>query len=190
MVDIVSRAKALIMQPRQEWAVIAAEPADTRSLILGYAAPLALIPAIAGLIGGFLFSSMMSSMMGVRISLFSLLLQTIVAYVLGLVGVWVLGKLIQALAPRFGGVDDEVAAMKLAAYSPTASWLAGVFVAIPVLGILSLLGLYSLYLFYTGAPAVTRVPQDKALIFVVAVILCAIVLYLLIGAVAGLFLHI
>ena len=185
MVDIVSRAKALILQPRQEWGVIAAEPADTKGLILGYAAPLALIPAVAGLIGGAMLSSMMGNMMGVRIGVFTLLLHAVVSYVLGLAGIWVLGKLIQVLAPRFGGVEDEVSAMKLAVYSPTASWLAGIFAVIPFLGFLGLLGLYSLYLFYTGAPAVTRVPQDKALIFTVVVVLCAILLFMLVGMVAG-----
>ena len=183
--DIVARAKALILQPAQEWQVIAAEPADTRSLILCYAAPLALVPAVCGLVGTTMLGSMVGSMMGVRIGFFSLLLHAVASYALGLAGVWVLGKLIENLAPRFGGVADEVAAMKLATYSATASWLAGVFLLIPVLGILSLLGLYSLYLFYTGAPAVTRVPQDKAGTFTAAVIVCAVVLYMFIGWLAA-----
>ncbi len=186
--DIVARAKALILQPRQEWQVIAAEPADTRGLILGYAAPLSLIPAVCGLVGAVMLGSMMSNMVGVRIGFFSLLLHAIASYVMGLGGIWVLGKVIQNLAPRFGGAAEEVPAMKLATYSATASWLAGVFMLIPVLGIFGLLGLYSLYLFYTGAPAVTRVPADKAGVFTAAVILCAIVLYMLIGWIAAMLL--
>jgi hypothetical protein len=45
-------------------------------------------------------------------------------------------------------VSDETAAMKLAVYSPTAAWLAGVFAILPPLAILGILGLYSLYIFW------------------------------------------
>ena len=60
--------------------------------------------------------------------------------------------------------------MKLAAYSPTASWLAGAFAILPPLAILALLGLYSLYILYKGVPVVTRVPEDRALVFTLALI--------------------
>jgi hypothetical protein len=53
--------------------------------------------------------------------------------------VWVFGKIVQALAPRFGGAGEEMPAMKLAAYSPTAMWLAGVFALVPPLAILTVL---------------------------------------------------
>ncbi len=179
MPDIVARAKALIMQPAQEWPVIAAEPADTRSLILGYAAPLSLIPAVIGLIAAWLLGGMML----MRLGFGTLLVHTIARYILGLGALWVVGKIIQALAPKFGGVDDEVSAMKLSVYSPTASWVASIFILIPIIGfVLALLGLiYSIYLFYVGAPVVAKIPDDKKLPFTIVVFLCAIVLFMLIG---------
>ncbi|HTE18449.1 MAG TPA: YIP1 family protein, partial [Armatimonadota bacterium] len=107
---------------------------------------------------------------------------------LGLAGVWVFGKIVQALAPQFGGTGEEVPAMKLAAYSPTAMWLAGVFALVPPLAILSLLGLYSLYILYKGVPVVTRVPEDRALVFTLTLIVCAIVVNFLVVFVASLLL--
>lgn len=72
--------------------------------------------------------------------------------------------------------------MKLAAYSPTAMWLAGVFALVPPLAFLAVLGIYSLYILYIlykGAPVVTRVPEDKALVFTLALIACAFLINLL-----------
>ena len=63
---------------------------------------------------------------------------------------------------RFGGLADRASAFKLVVYGSTAAWVAGVFQLIPGLGLLALLGLYSLYLYYVGATPVMRVPQDKA----------------------------
>lgn len=187
--SVVARAKALILQPEQEWRVIAAEPADTKSLFMGYAVPLSAVPAVAGFIGAAMFAGTLAQVAGVEIGIFSLLLQAIAGYVLGLVGVWVWGKIIQALAPRFGGTGDETAAMKLAVHAPTAAWLAGIFALIPPLAILGILGLYSLYIFYKGAPIVAQVPRDKVMVFTIAVILVGILVNLVVGLVAALFLR-
>lgn len=178
--DIVTRTKALLMQPAQEWPVIAAEPADTKGLILGYAAILSAIPPVFSFLGVLLLGGMLP---GVGIG--AMLGQGIVQYVLGLGSVWVIGKIIQTLAPMFGGLSDEVSAMKLSVYSPAASWVAGVFLLLPLVGIIVLLlGLaYGVYLFYVGAPVVAKVPADKAVPFTVAVTIGAIVLGLIVGLV-------
>jgi Yip1 domain len=184
--DIVARAKGLILRPREEWGVIAAEPASTGGLFTGYAMPMAAIPAVAGFIGGAMIAGMLGMHFGVPgLGAGVLLLHSVSAWLLGLAGVWILGKIVQALAPRFGGTGDEVAAMKLAVYSPTAAWLAGIFAIIPPLGFLGVLGLYSLYIFHQGAPVVARVPADRALGFTALVILCAIIVNMLIALLAG-----
>jgi hypothetical protein len=178
--DIVARAKGLITRPREEWSVIAGEASDTASLFKTYVMPLSAIPAVASFIGLALFARMFAGVLP-GFSIGGLLVQSIVSYVLGLAGVWVFGKIVQVLAPRFGGTGEEMPAMKLAAYSPTASWLAGGFAILPPLAILALLGLYSLYILYKGVPVMTRVPDDKALVFTLALIACGIVAYVLMG---------
>jgi len=77
-------------------------------------------------------------------------------------------------------------ALKVSAFSPTAMWLAGIFSIIPALAILGILGLYSLYLLYTGLPLLMKTPADKAIPYTVVVIIVAIVLALIVGALAGL----
>ena len=176
--DIVARAQGLITRPREEWQAIAGEPSDTASLFKGYVIPMSAIPVVAGLIGAAIFAGMFAAVLP-GFSIGALLAQSVVSYILGLAGVWVFGKVVQALAPRFGGTGEEVPAMKLAAYSPTAMWLAGVFALVPPLAFLAVLGFYSLYILYKGAPVVTRVPEDKALVFTLALIVCAFLINLL-----------
>ena len=73
-------------------------------------------------------------------------------------------------------------ALKVAAYSATAGWLAGVFGLIPALAILGLLGLYSLYLLYLGLPILMKVPQDKAMKFTVTYVAFGLILNLVVIA--------
>src|SRR4029078_6815808 len=70
--------------------------------------------------------------------------------------------------------------MRVSAYAPTAAWVAGVFNIIPLLSFLSILGLYSFYLLYTGITGLMRPPTDKAIIYTIAVIVCAIIVWMVI----------
>jgi hypothetical protein len=99
--------------------------------------------------------------------------------------VYVLALIIDALAPTFGGQKNQIQAFKVSAYAGTASWLAGVFNLIPALSILGLLGLYSLFLLYRGLPKLMKTPEDKALPYTALVIVAAVVLALIVGAVTA-----
>src|SRR5262249_61132291 len=79
------------------------------------------------------------------------------------------------LAPRFGGEKTFANAVKLSVYSPTPLWLAGIFLLIPGLNFLLILGVYGVYLLWTGLPLLMRVPTDKALPYAVVVTACALI---------------
>ncbi len=70
--------------------------------------------------------------------------------------------------------------MRVSAYSPTAAWVAGVFNIIPALSFLGILGLYSFYLLYTGITGLMRPPANKTLLYTIAVIVCAIIVWIVI----------
>src|SRR3546814_19914555 len=90
------------------------------------------------------------------------------------VGVWVLAWIINALAPTFEATRNPVQAMKVAAYSATAAWVAGVFQIVPSLGwIGAILGLYSLYLLYLGLPILMKAPAAKAMAYTLATTVAA-----------------
>jgi hypothetical protein len=185
--DIIQRAKNICLTPAAEWTVIAAEPATAGALITGYAAPLAAIGAVAGFIGGAIVGTTLPFVGYYRVPLASALISAIFTFGMALVGVFVLSLIIDALAPTFGGQKNSLQALKVAVYSYTPAWIAGVLHIVPLLGILGIFAaLYSLYVLYLGLPLLMQSPKDKAIPYTVVVVLCAIVLSVVIAAVGGL----
>ncbi len=184
---LIDRVKNILLNPRQEWQVIDAETTTVGELYTGYIAPLAAIPPIAQAIGYSVFGISVPFLGTYRTPIGSALSSALVTYVLTLAGVYVLSLIIDAIAPNFGGTKNQIQALKIAAYSSTASWLAGIFALVPGLRFLGILGLYSLYLMYLGLPTLMKAPQEKAFSYTVVVIVAAIVLFMVIGLVAGRF---
>jgi hypothetical protein len=182
--SLTDRVKNILMQPKDEWGRIDAEPATVAGIFKSYVVPLAAIGPVAGLIGMSVFGIRLFGFT-YRLSFGAALSTAIASYVAALIGVYILAMILNALAPNFGGQKSEVQAMKVAAYSCTASWIAGIFQIVPALAWLAILGLYSLYLLWTGAPRLMRVPQDKAATYTIVTIVAAIVLFFLIGLVAS-----
>ena len=181
---IIERAKNIILKPKETWVAIDAEPATTQSIYMPYVLVLAAIGPIAQFVGGQVFGY---GAFGINFPppIGTALVSAILSYGLALATVFALALVIDGLAPNFGGQKNQVQALKVAAYSATAGWLAGIFGLIPALAILGLLGLYSLYLLYLGLPILMKVPQDKAMGYTVVVIIVAIVLFLIVGAIVA-----
>lgn len=186
--NVVDRAKNIVLTPRAEWPVIEAEPTGINDIYKNYVVPLALIPAVAGFIGTSIIGASIPGVGTVRIGFFAGLISAILQFALSLALVYVLALIIDALAPTFRGQKNTLAAFKVAGYSMTPTWLAGVFAIIPSISFLSLLGLYGIYVLYTGLPLLMRVPEEKAFGYTVVVVLSAIVLSIVFAAVLGLFL--
>jgi len=182
--SLVARIKNLLLKPSSEWEIIAAEPATRRGLTTGYVMLLAAIPAVAGLIGNSLIGVSLFGMSS-KVPLISGIAVAVIGYALAIAGVYIAAFIINALAPNFGGTRDDIQAFKVAAYSGTAMWLAGIFALLPLLSPLALLGLYGLYLLYTGLPRLMKAPADKALGYTAVVVLVALVVQLVIGMITG-----
>jgi hypothetical protein len=183
--NFVERVKRILLSPRTEWEVIDAEPTTPAQLYTGYVMLLAAIGPIAQLIGYSVFGITVPFTGTYRVPIGSAITSAIVTYILTLLGTYVLALIIDALAPTFSGQRNQIQALKVAAYSSTASWVAGIFALVPGLRLLTILGLYSLYLLYLGLPTLMKTPREKAMGYTVVVILAAIVLFMIIGAIAG-----
>lgn len=173
--NLMERAKGILLSPKTEWAVIDSESGDATFLFTNYVAILAAVPAAASFIG--------QSVLGWPIG--RALVSGIFLYVLFCAAWYVQGYVIDALAPTFGGTKSLPSALKVSAYSSTAAWLAGIFQLIPALGILGILGLYSLYLLWTGLPVLMKSPREKALAYTAAVVAIMIVIMIIVTFVLG-----
>ena len=181
---MVQRIRDILTKPTPTWEVIDTEAATIGGLYRSWVIPLAAIPAVCHFIGlsvfGFGFWGL-----HYRPSIVWTGINAVVTYLLTLAGVYVSALIIDALAPSFGGQKNQIQAFKVAAYSSTAAWLAGVFQLIPMLSVLGLVGLYSLYLMWKGLPKLMKAPEDKALGYVVVVILVSVVVWIIIAAVTA-----
>lgn len=187
--NIVERIKGIILKPKEEWQTIAGETTPIVDLYKNYIIILAAIGPVASFIGLSLVGVSLPMVGSYRIPIVTGLLNAVVQYVLTLVGVYVLAFIIDALAPTFSGEKNMDQAFKVAMYSYIPGWLVGIVMIIPALGVLSILGLYGLYLLYLGLPVLMKSPQEKSVGYTVAVIVAAIIIFVVIGASSRIFIH-
>ena len=155
---LVARVIGILLHPLAEWQLISAESASVPGLFLGYAAILAAIPALAAVVHGLIPFCLFG--VCVTPNPIFVVVGAVVGYIASLASVFVIGFIIDALATSFGGQKNQEQAMKVAVYSWTAAWVGGIFNIVPWIGWLParLVGLYSLYLLYTGLPALMKSP--------------------------------
>jgi hypothetical protein len=174
--DLVERVKAILLTPKSEWLVIERESGDPVYLFVNYVAILAAIPAVCGFIGFSLFGPV-----GIGAGLVSAIIQYLLAFVMA----YALGLIIDALAPTFAAQKNPQNSLKLAVYSMTPGWLAGIFLLIPALSFLGILGLYGFYLLWVGLPPLMKSSEEKAIGYTAAIAICAIIIFIVIGWVVG-----
>jgi hypothetical protein len=173
--NLVERVKGIILTPKTEWPIIAGEPGDVGTLFGGYVAILAAIPAVCGFIGAVLGGA----------PVVAALIGSVIKYLLTFVAIYVIAWIIDMLAPTFSSSKNFANALKLTVYSYTPSWLCGIFLLIPGLRFLTILGLYGLYLLWLGLPPLMKTPPDKTIGYTIAIIVCALIIAILIGLLVG-----
>ncbi|MDA4128633.1 MAG: zinc ribbon domain-containing protein [Thaumarchaeota archaeon] len=157
------------------------------STMINYVAVLAAIPFFATLIGDlwyysfFRFFGFAGGFFGYAIA------HAIVTYILDVAAVFVVGFVIWKLAPSFGTTTDQAKSTLLAAYVYTPVFLISILNIIPFIGWITVLGLlYGLYILYLGLPILLNTPADRVIIYVVAILVAAFVVYAIIGTITAL----
>src|SRR5262245_4798989 len=185
-----ARIRGILLEPRKEWPVIAAEPTTPASIYTRWILPLAATGPVAHLIGFSVFGVRLPFAGRIILPFSNVFSAAVMRYLGSLAGIWLLSIVIDRLAPNFGGQSDPLAALKVAAYSSTAAWLAGIFGLIPVLGWLGLLlGLYGIYLLYLGLPVLMKSPPERAGSYTAVVVVVAIVFFICVGVLSTLMLR-
>lgn len=176
--NLIERAKNIIVTPKTEWEAVAAEEPNIQQILLGYVLPLALIPTVAtiigwGVIGMFGFTSFTYGIAMGLVQIINAFLSVLIA-----------GFVIDALAPSFGSQKNMGRAVQLVAYSMTPIWVAGILNIFPALGWLAgLIGLYGLFLMYLGLSPLMKTSEDKKVGYLVVSIIILIVVYFVIAAI-------
>jgi Yip1 domain len=184
---IIQRARTLLVSPRTEWPVIAAEPATVQGLYREYIMILAAIPPICQFVKTSILGYAWHGFRIYRLGIGAGLTAAIVGYVVSLAAVYVLAVIIEALAPNFAGEANRIQALKVAGYSYTASWIAGCAQILPGLyGLVALAGaIYSVYLLYLGLPSTMKVLPERAGGYTAVTVIGALILGWIIAVITG-----
>ena len=166
---LIERAKNIVVSPKTEWDAIAADPTPTPALITGYVLPLAAVAAVAAFIGIVFIGQSLGPLGTVRMPLVAGLVGLVFQLAMAVAMVFLLGFIIDALAPTFGGQKNMAQAVKVAAYAYTPVWVVGILSIIPALGL----------------PRLMKSPQEKSAGYTAVVIVVAIVLGLVLAMVGG-----
>jgi len=177
--SFITRAKNILLSPASEWLVIDTETETPQTLLGKYVIPMALIPAVAYFIG--------YGLIGVDAFFFRFggitwgVLMACNSFITSIVGYFISTYVIDALAPSFDSPKNLGKSAQLVAYSYTASWVAGIFHILPTLGILVILGLYGIYLFYLGLPVLKKTPEDKRVVYMIVSAIVIVVVSAVVG---------
>jgi hypothetical protein len=123
----------------------------------------------------------------VRSPIGSGMVYALLAFGFGLLGLFLVGLIINLLAPTFSGVRNQRQALKVAAYSFTPAWLSTLLALSPVLPTLLqfVAGCYGIYVLYLGLPILMQAPREKAFGYTASVVICTIAIGLLFGVLSA-----
>jgi hypothetical protein len=181
--NLIERAKNILIKPKDEWNVISQETTTINQLVVGYLLILAIIPAAAVFVRYGLIGYKIPFGGHVAGSLSFGLRHVIISYIGSVGGAFLSAFIIDALAPSFASQKNFTRAMQLVVYSSTAMYVAGIFNMIPGLGILSIAGLYGLYILYLGIKPMMLTPDDKVTTYFVVSLLVTLGVYIVISVV-------
>jgi hypothetical protein len=183
---LIERIKNIVLTPKTEWPVIEPEPTSIAQLYTGYVMPMAGFAAVMSFIRMSVIGVSLPFGGTIRTPVVSGLVASVVTFVLGLIGLYLVGFIINMLAPTFSGTRNQRQALKTAAYALTPAWLGTALTFLPLGTLLQLVaGIYGIYVLYLGLPVMMRSQQDKAGGYTAAVVACTILVGILFAVVGG-----
>jgi hypothetical protein len=105
--NLTDRAKNIVLQPKQEWQVIATESATTAQLYTSYVIPLAAIGPIASIIGMSLIGISVPFIGTYQVPIGTAITHSILSYALTLVGIVVLDSINRVITPPRVSIPND-----------------------------------------------------------------------------------
>jgi Yip1 domain len=183
---LLERIKGLILTPKTQWPVIEAEPTTVGQLYTAHVMPLTAFAAVMSFVRMSVIGVSLPFGGTIRTPFVSGLFSAMLTFVVGLIGVYLVGLIINMLAPSFGGQRDQRQALKTAAYALTPAWLGTALIFLPAGTLLQLCaGIYGIYVLYLGLPVMMRSQQSSSGGYTASVVVCSILVGILFGVVAA-----
>ena len=179
--NVIERAKNILITPNTEWPVIDKEPANVMTILTSYVLPMLSIGVVATFIGlGLIGQSLPFG--GSTASVKAGLIGAIMYVVLTVITVFIVAVVIDVLAPSFASEKNWNKSFQMSAYSLTASYVGAIFLLFPALNILVILcTLYCIYALYTSIPVMKKTAADKHVAYLAVIILITVVAMILVG---------
>jgi hypothetical protein len=183
---LLERIKNIILTPKTEWLVIETESTTVGRLYTGYVMPMAGFAAVMSFIRMSVVGVSLPFGGVIRTPVVSGLFSSLVTFVLGLIGLYLVGIVINMLSASFSGRRDSRRALQTAAYSLTPAWLGTALTFLPVGSLLQLAaGIYGIYVLYLGLPVMMQAKPNNASGYTASVVVCTILMGILFGVVGA-----
>ena len=163
----------LLFRPKAEWRAIRDRRYGVARSLVTHTAVLALVPAVAGYVGTTRTGWQIGAGEAVRLTEASALRIAVLYYLAMLAATFSVAWVIHWMSRTYGARQPLGQCYALATYTATPLFLVGVLQLQPILWLNFIVGLpvlgYTIFLFYSGVPAVMEIPQERGFLFSSAV---------------------
>jgi len=172
------RVRGVLCAPRRTWAEIATERTTVTALYRDYVVWLAALPAVCGFVRGSIIGYSSAAFATARVGLANGAGRMILGYLISLVMVYLMGLIVDGLAPSFGAQRDARQAFKTVAYACTAFWIASIGELLPVISplVLTAGAGYSIWLLFVGLQHAMQTPRRRAPAYTAVTVLSAVLI--------------
>lgn len=168
-----NHAVGLLARPRAEWASIHDRRYGVARSFFAHTAVFALIPAVAGYVGTTRTGWQIGAGDVVRLTEASALRIAVLYYLAMVAATFSVAWVIHWMSRTYGASQPLGQCYALATYTATPLFLAGAMHLQPILWLNLLVGLpvlgYTVFIFYSGVPAIMEIPQERGFLFSSAV---------------------
>jgi hypothetical protein len=170
--QILLRAISIVAVPSSTWPKIFEEKDSIHELYRHYILPISIIPGISAL-----FSSLLID----RLPFISALLYSLSLWIMTFAFPALMALIVEKLTRIFEGQSSPLAALKLVAYAITPWCSASICFLLPEAWsqLATVLGFYSLYVFFLGIPLATHISDERMFAFFSTALfgMCMIILF-------------
>ncbi len=185
---IIGIAKDVLLNPKGCWEQLKARQETIADIYKNFLIPIMVVVTICSFIGKTFVGISVPFVGTWKAPFMSALGGSIVFFVLQLAGIYVAAMVLEYIAKKFDVTVSRVDAFKLMSYALVPSYLAGMLMIIPALGILGfILGIYALYVYYCGIPVMLGIPQDRQMSFFWISFIAFVVIGVVFSLVVGIF---